>query len=125
MQLLVGNIIRGTTKNLFAGAGFRLWRAVGQVASLLAFNVLPFAALPLVSGWNLALAAIPAALGILLLALWSRAAGISPLYGLTLPLGALILAYMLTRSTIVTLAQGGVRWRDTFYTLDEVRRGQV
>jgi glycosyltransferase involved in cell wall biosynthesis len=124
-QVGLGNIIRGTTKNLFAGAGFRLWRAVGQVASLLAFNVLPFAALPFVSGWNLTLAAIPATLGILLHALWSRTAGISPLYGVTLPLGALILAYMLTRSTVVTLAQGGIRWRDTFYPLKQVRKGQV
>ena len=71
------------------------------------------------------LAAISAACGMLFHGLWARAAGVSPLYGLTLPLGALILSYMLLRSTVVTLAQGGVRWRDTFYTLDQVRKGQV
>jgi hypothetical protein len=29
------------------------------------------------------------------------------------------------RSTAVTLWQGGVTWRDTFYSLDELRRGGV
>ena len=50
---------------------------------------------------------------------------ISPLYCLTLPLGALIFAYMILRSTIVTLRQGGIIWRGTFYPLDELRRGLV
>jgi len=27
------------------------------------------------------------------------------------------------RSAWITLRQGGVRWRDTFYPLDELRRG--
>ena len=47
------------------------------------------------------------------------------LYALTFPLGALILAYMLLRSTLVTLRQGGIIWRDTFYPLDELKRGAV
>lgn len=120
-----GNVIRGTTKNLFAGAGFSLWRALGQMILLLAFNVLPFAALPFTSGIQLVLAASSVVLGVTLLGAWARAADISPLYGLTLPLGGSILCYMLARSTVVTLVQGGVRWRDTFYSLEDVRKGQV
>ena len=38
---------------------------------------------------------------------------ISPLYCLTLPLGAAIFAYMVLRSTVITLRQGGIVWRDT------------
>jgi len=49
----------------------------------------------------------------------------SPLYCLTLPIGATIFAYMLLRSTIITLKQGGIIWRDTFYSLDDLRRGLV
>ena len=49
----------------------------------------------------------------------------SPLYALTHPIGALIFCYMLGRSTVVTLRQGGIVWRDTFYPLDELRRGAV
>jgi hypothetical protein len=32
---------------------------------------------------------------------------------------------MVLRSTIITLRQGGIVWRDTFYPLDELRRGLV
>jgi hypothetical protein len=50
---------------------------------------------------------------------------VSPLYALTNPLGALLFAYMLLRSTVVTLWQGGIVWRGTFYPLDELKRGLV
>jgi hypothetical protein len=50
---------------------------------------------------------------------------VSPFYGLTHPLGAIVFAYMLVRSTVVTLRQGGVLWRETFYPLEELRRGLV
>ncbi len=47
---------------------------------------------------------------------------VSPLYCLTLPIGALLFIYMLLRSAIITLRQGGITWRGTFYSLDELRR---
>jgi hypothetical protein len=49
----------------------------------------------------------------------------NPLYGLTHPIGAVVYLYMVFRSTVVTLWQGGVTWRETFYSLDELRRGKV
>ena len=50
---------------------------------------------------------------------------VPPWYALTHPLGALIFCYMLLRSTVVTLRQGGVVWRETFYPLAKLRRGLV
>ena len=35
------------------------------------------------------------------------------------------LFYAIFRSTIITLKQGGIRWRDTFYPLDKLRAGNV
>jgi hypothetical protein len=40
-------------------------------------------------------------------------------------LGALIFAWMLARSTVVTLWNGGITWRGTFYPLEELKRGVV
>ena len=40
-------------------------------------------------------------------------------------LGAAIFAYMILRSAAVTLGRGGVVWRDTFYSLDELKKGLV
>jgi hypothetical protein len=36
----------------------------------------------------------------------------------------LLFIYVMWRSAIVTLRQGGVRWRDTLYPLDELRQNQ-
>jgi GT2 family glycosyltransferase len=121
----LGNIIRGTTKNFYAATGFRLWMACGQVAGLLLMFVLPWVALPFVHGW----ARIFAAVAILVPVMAQAGAAIefaeSPLYAVTQPLGALIFSWMLVRSTIVTLRQGGIRWRGTFYAIDELKRGVV
>jgi hypothetical protein len=50
---------------------------------------------------------------------------VSPLYALTHPVGALFFCYMVARSTVVTLWQGGITWRGTFYRLEELKRGVV
>jgi hypothetical protein len=38
---------------------------------------------------------------------------------------AVLTGYIMLRSMVVTLWRGGVIWRDTFYPLEELRKGQV
>jgi glycosyl transferase family 2 len=121
----VGNIVRGTTKNFFAAAGFNFWLACVQLASVLLMCVLPWVALPFLRGWTLVFDAIAVGLMIAIHAGVSIEVGVSPIYALTEPVGALIFAWMLARSTIVTLWSGGITWRGTFYPLEELRRGVV
>jgi glycosyltransferase involved in cell wall biosynthesis len=121
----LGNIIRGTTKNFFASAGYSVPLVGAQLALLLGLNLLPFAALPFTGGSNLLLAAFSAVVQVFLHAAVAYHLRVSPLYGLTHPLGALIFSWMLLRSTIVTLWRGGVEWRGTFYPLKELRKGVV
>jgi glycosyltransferase involved in cell wall biosynthesis len=121
----VRNTIRGTTKNFFAASGYRLWLACIHVFGLLLMSVLPFVALPFVRGWPLLFASIAAGLAIAMQSAVSLEAGVSPLYALTHPLGGLIFAWMIMRSTAVTLWQGGIVWRGTFYPLAELKRGVV
>jgi hypothetical protein len=87
--------------------------------------VFPVAAMPFVHGWARVFAGI--AVGVPLIAAGGVAVQFktSPLWALTFPIGAAIFAWMLTRSTIVTLWQGGIVWRGTFYALEELRRGSV
>ena len=42
-----------------------------------------------------------------------------------MPFMSPVFLYALLNSTLVTLRQGGVRWRDTFYPLDTLRAGNV
>jgi hypothetical protein len=107
------NIVRGVTKNFFAVAGYRSRTVALQLAGVFCTSILPFMMLPFARGWTLILAALSAVMKA------------SSMYALTQPLGAAIFCYMLLRSTVITLKQGGVVWRDTFYPLDELRRGLV
>jgi hypothetical protein len=124
-HLGLGNLIRGLEKNFFAGAQFSALVAAMQMLSLLVFNVAPFFGLAFGGGWVRFLAGIS-----VLVSLGFHLGGdvvmrVSPLYCLTLPLGATVFVYILLRSTVVTLRQGGIYWRDTFYKLEELRRGIV
>ncbi len=119
------NLVRGVEKNFFAGAQFRVSVVAGQILALLAMNVLPFAGLVFGHGSIRVLAAISVLVGTCFHLGVDLVMRISPLYCLTLPLGAAIFAYMVLRSTVITLRQGGIVWRDTFYPLEDLRRGLV
>lgn len=121
----VGNIVRGTTKNFFAATSYNLGLACVQLAMVLLLCVLPWVALPFLRGWALLFDAIAVAVIIATHAGVSIEVGVSPVYALTEPLGALLFAWMLARSTVVTLWNGGITWRGTFYPLEELKRGVV
>jgi glycosyltransferase involved in cell wall biosynthesis len=119
------NLVRGLEKNFFAAAGFRVEMVALQIVSMLLFNVAPFVGLAFGGGWVRVLAGAA-----VLVAMCFHIGGdlvmrVSPLYCLTLPLGAALFSYILLRSTVITLRQGGIFWRETFYKLEELRRGLV
>jgi len=120
-----GSVVRGVTKNFFAAANFSLLVVAVQLVGILTMDVAPFAALIWPPGWARAFA------GTAVLAILAFHAGVAitlrvaPLYALTHPIGALILCYMLLRSTVVTLRHGGITWRGTFYSMEELKRGIV
>ncbi len=121
----VGNIVRGVTKNFFASAGYNLAVAIFSAAAVFLANVAPFVALFAAHGWSRIFAAIAVAIAVGFHVGVSIEVRVSPLYALTHPVGAVLFCYMLLRSTVVTLWQGGVTWRGTFYPLEELRRGVV
>jgi hypothetical protein len=58
-------------------------------------------------------------------AMLARRMGWELLGGLLTPFTRFVLPFALANSAWVTLRQGGVRWRGTFYPLAQLRRGQV
>jgi glycosyltransferase involved in cell wall biosynthesis len=121
----LGNLVRGVTKNFFAGAGYKLGLVAALLASLLVMNVAPFVGLVVAHGWIRLLCAMAVVVALCFHAGVAMVMRVSPLYALTHPMGALLFCYMLVRSTVVTLWQGGIVWRDTFYPLEELKRGVV
>ena len=121
----VRNIIRGLTKNMFAAIGFSLPLAIGATALTITMSVLPFFGVALATGWARVFAGVAGAMALIFHTGVAIRAKVSPLYALTHPLGASLMAYIIARSTAVTLARGGVVWRGTFYPLEKLRRGSV
>ena len=120
-----GNIVRGVTKNFFASAGYSVALVIVSAVALLLTNVAPFIAVFAAHGWIRIFAAIAVAIAVGFHIGVNIVMRVSPLYALTHSVGAVIFCYMLLRSTVVTLRQGGVTWRGTFYPLEELRRGVV
>lgn len=121
----IGNVIKGMTKNMFAGFEFKVAAVLASVFAIFCISVLPFVGLFAAAGVARLAAAIAAAAAVVFEAGMMPLARASRWYGLTHPLGALIVIYMILRSMVITLARGGVVWRDTFYPLEELKRGLV
>jgi hypothetical protein len=120
-----GNIVRGLTKNMFAAIGFSVPMALYHLAQVFLASVVPFMGLVLATGWARVFAGIAVAVALIFHAGACKRDKVSLWYAFTHPLGALILCYIVVRSTLVTLRRGGVVWRGTFYALEELRRGSV
>ena len=121
----VANIIRGLTKNTFAVFGYRLSRVAGTALGSFVLSILPFLALPFLSGTARLLAVLAAVAAVALHAIAAYGSRVSPLYAITHPLGAAMMIYIVLRSIVVTLWRGGVVWRGTFYPLEQLRRGSI
>jgi hypothetical protein len=121
----VRNVIRGVTKNMFAACHYNALYALVAMVLPLIMSVLPFFGVVFATGLARVFAGMAVAAAVLIHGgiIWSTDA--SPLYGLTHPLGAVLFCWMLARSAIATLWRGGVVWRDTFYPLEELRKGLV
>jgi hypothetical protein len=121
----LGNLIRGVTKNFFAGAGYSPAMVIFSLSALLLTNVTPFVGLIFGHGSIRALSAVAVMIAVGFHAGVNKVMRVSPLYALTHPLGAILFGYMLLRSTVVTLWHGGVIWRGTFYPLEDLKKGVV
>jgi len=116
-------IVRNLTKNLFAVLDYRWTRALGAFLLLVALNLFPFLGVWLAPAWSKAGFVIAiAAIAALYVGLYGISR-ISPAYALLHPVNSLIIAYALVRSMAATLWHGGVVWRGTKYSLEELRAG--
>jgi cellulose synthase/poly-beta-1,6-N-acetylglucosamine synthase-like glycosyltransferase len=121
----VRNIIRGTEKNFFATTGFRWWIAGAQLFSIALMWLFPLLAVPFVHGWARGFALAAIAVPMIAQAGAAKEFRVSVFYALTQPVGAAIFFWMLLRSTIITMRNGGIVWRGTFYSTEELKRGIV
>lgn len=114
---VVGNL----TKNLFAVTGYHLSLAIAATSGLIFLNIWPFVGLLAAKGWQ----RLPFAVTVLIIRFCyvaiARRLRISANFFLAHPIAGLLASYTMLRSAAITLFQGGIVWRGTKYSLDELR----
>ncbi|MGH7562059.1 MAG: glycosyltransferase [Gemmatimonadales bacterium] len=121
----VGELVRGLEKNAFAGLDYRVWLAVFGSAFHLLLWIGPLVGVVVLRGWPQLLCAVLVAGTAALYAFVSREVGLRARTALLYPLFALLFNGIILRTMVVNLAQGGIRWRGTFYPLKELRANRV
>jgi hypothetical protein len=118
-------IVNNLTKNFFAIMSFQWPRAIASCFALAFLNLMPFAGTIFAHGWARSgyLLALSSMFSIYVG--MSRKSEIPPYYFVLHPISTSLFVYTMLRSTFLTLGQGGVVWRETFYPLQELRKGLV
>jgi len=118
------SMVKLMEKNYFAAVYYRLDLVVA--GSLFVALVFCAVALGSVSGTAAGLAAALSPLSLILpAALLARRLGWSSFVALCVPFMFPLFLWAALNSTFVTLRHGGVRWRDTFYSLETLRAGNL
>ncbi len=118
------SMVKLLEKNYFAALDFKLGSVLfGSAAGILVFAVI---VIGLISGTAAGLTAAVSPLTLILPAsILSRRVGWPWPCAVFVPFMIPMFLYAMINSTWVTLRQGGIRWRDTFYSLDKLRAGTV
>ncbi|MCL4181651.1 MAG: hypothetical protein KJ072_28425, partial [Verrucomicrobia bacterium] len=116
----VGSMNKVMEKNYFAALNYRL--GLVMAGSVFVVFVSALLIMGLMSG---TVAGIAAGLSPLSLILLAHRVGWSWPCALRMPFMFPMFQYAVLNSTFVTLRQGGIRWRETFYSLDDLRAGTV
>jgi cellulose synthase/poly-beta-1,6-N-acetylglucosamine synthase-like glycosyltransferase len=121
----LGELVRGLTKNTFAALEYRVSFVIAATLGQLLLFVWPPLALALTRGATQLTAAAAVGVVLLLHVATARVQRGSPLLAPLYPAVSLLMVFIMWRSTIVTLARGGIEWRGTHYPLDALRSNRV
>jgi cellulose synthase/poly-beta-1,6-N-acetylglucosamine synthase-like glycosyltransferase len=121
----VRELVDGLMKNAFAGVDYRIWVVVLSTVLQLAFFVWPFAGVFLTDGPTRLLNLVAVALLLILCWVNARLTHLPVWTGLGFPFATLFFLYIVWRAMILTLVQGGIRWRGTLYPLKELKANKV
>ncbi len=120
----VKEFINGLMKNVFSGFDYNIIKAIGGVIGTLLFFVFPLP-LNLIFGNSLEKISMVCMLLFQIILYWKMpGANGKWWYAFISIYAGIIMVYIILRSAIITLYNGGIFWRDTFYSLAELRKNR-
>jgi cellulose synthase/poly-beta-1,6-N-acetylglucosamine synthase-like glycosyltransferase len=118
----VDAFVQGLMKNTFATFNYQLWRALGAAGATLAAFGLPLPLLLAAGGGAEKLLALVLLVSMVPLYVSRQAPAAKWWHALLVPVAGWLLTYIILRSAWLTLRQGGIYWRESFYPLSELRK---
>lgn len=118
-------VIRGLEKNAFSGADYNVSTVLLGVIFHTMCSIWPYLAIFVTHGVTRAIYVIVVGLITLLFVDSVRFHGAKPWYALGFPLTAALFVFILLRTMILNILQGGIYWRGTFYSLKELKGNRV
>ncbi|ADW68795.1 glycosyltransferase [Granulicella tundricola] len=113
-------IVNVMTKNVFSVFRFNVALMLVTCGWLVGFSIVPYVGLFYLPVLVPSLLMVGSVFG--LYGLMSRHSGIPARNAVYAPFAAVMFVYTMLRSTLITLRQGGVIWRGTFYPLGELKK---
>lgn len=121
----VGEAIRGLEKNAFSGADYNIALVLSGILIHIFCSIWPFLAIFITHG---AVRWIYLAVVILILLVVADSARFHrsrPWYAVSYPVTSTLFVYILMRSMLLNIIQGGIYWRGTFYPLKDLKSNRV
>ena len=121
----VSELIDGLMKNMFAGMEYRLsFVFLGTIGTLL-IHLWPWVGVWMTDGITQILLGITVLVMIGSFAYGMAPYGVRPWQGVLLPVTISLLLYIQWRATLLTLWNGGIWWRGTFYPLTDLKANKI
>ena len=121
----VKEVVRGLEKNLFAGTDYRLGLTLAGIVFNLIFCLWPWLAVLLTQGPQRLFYLAACIIMVLIAADGARFHGFNRWTAIAFPVTVTLFTFIVLRTLILTLAQGGIYWRGTFYSLKELKKNRV
>ncbi|BAV09710.1 Glycosyltransferase, catalytic subunit of cellulose synthase and poly-beta-1,6-N-acetylglucosamine synthase [Filimonas lacunae] len=119
----VQQFINGLMKNMFSAFQYNAWLATANALLVVLIIILPIPVLLLSGWWQLQCMALVILFFQWLAFTFRPAMNAGWWYVFTIPYAGVIMTYIVFRSTWLTLKNKGIYWRDSFYPLDELKKG--
>ena len=117
----LGQFVNGLMKNMYSVHNYRLLPALGTALMTFLVFVLPVPLLLLSGSPYYWLCLIVLAFQVAL-TLGKQGTNGKWWYALLIPFAGLVMIWIIIKSTVKTIRQGGIYWRGTFYPLSELRK---
>jgi cellulose synthase/poly-beta-1,6-N-acetylglucosamine synthase-like glycosyltransferase len=117
----LAEFVKGLMKNTFSVANYHLPTAIGMAAATAIVFVLPIPVL-LFLGQAGVLMAVVILLSQILLMVYKKGIHGRWWHAVAIPFSGAVMIYIIIKSAFKTLQQGGIYWRDSFYSLKELKK---